>query len=218
MIARRIERTRVIAVTPTTAGDQEVTYTVTNAASGSAEQTFTISVALVCAAGGAVPNPASNPDLVCDCETLLAVKDVLRGPGTLNWSAITAITSWDGLTVPGTPSRVIRLSLDKRSLTGNIPADLAALSELRALWLHDNQLSGAIHSQLGGLARLQTLALSGNRLIGAIPSDLSELTNLKTLHLRGNQFTGCIPPALRDVCRNDLDSVGLPDSAAPADS
>ena len=52
MIARRIERTRVIADSPPTAGDQGVTFTVSDAASGSAQQTFTISVALVCTAGG----------------------------------------------------------------------------------------------------------------------------------------------------------------------
>ena len=42
-----------------------------------------------CANGIAVPNPASNPGLVSDCETLLSARDTLAGTASLNWSATT---------------------------------------------------------------------------------------------------------------------------------
>ena len=56
-----------------------------------------------CATGGAVPDAANNPGLVSDCEALLAARDTLARTGSLNWSADTPITKWDGITVRGTP-------------------------------------------------------------------------------------------------------------------
>ena len=57
----------------------------------------------VCATGGAVPDAANNPGLVSDCEALLAARDTLARTGSLNRSADTPITKWDGITVRGTP-------------------------------------------------------------------------------------------------------------------
>ena len=58
-----------------------------------------------------MPDPASNPGLVSDCEALLASRDTLAGTATLNWSADTPIADWDGITLEGTPQRVTKLSL-----------------------------------------------------------------------------------------------------------
>ena len=41
--------------------------------------------------------------MVSDCEALLNLRDDLAGTATLNWSLSTAIESWDGVTVGGTP-------------------------------------------------------------------------------------------------------------------
>ena len=60
------------------------------------------------------------------------------------------------------------------------------MSELRELWLRDNQLTGAIPSALESL-------------------------DLDDLHLSGNSFVGCIPAGLRDVADNDMDRMSLPD-------
>ena len=149
-----------------------------------------------CATGAAVPDAATNAGLVADCTALLAAKDPLRGTATLNWSADTAITAWDGITIGGTPARVQRLDLPARGLTGRIPAALHGLTGLHVLQLHDNQLTGAIPAALGDLAALQTLGLQGNRLTGSIPAALSDLAALQTLWLHDNQLTGAIPAAL----------------------
>ena len=103
------------------------------------------------------------------------------------------------------------LWLHENKLTGTIPADLARLSSLRQLVLNDNQLTGSIPSELGRLTNLTALKLSDNQLTGVIPRTLSNLTKLTSLSLGGNQMTGCVPASLRDVDRNDLHRLDLPD-------
>ena len=146
-----------------------------------------------CAEGAPVPDAASTPDLVADCDTLLALRDTLGGTGVLNWSADTAITSWTGVTVGGTPQRVTSLSLANSALTG--------------------ELSGL----LGNLTGLTELRLNGNSLTGMIPSKLSELANLTHVSLAGNTFSGCAPTPLRAVTNNGIDSLGLTGCGQPTD-
>ena len=141
--------------------------------------------AMTCAGGTAVTSPATNRGLVHDCQALLDAKDGLRGTGALNWAADTAISSWDGVTTGGTPSRVTELALASESLSGTIP------------------------SELGTLFEMTSLDLSSNSLTGAIPHELGWLFNLTTLKLSGNSLTGCIPVALEGVATNDLSSLNL---------
>ena len=173
-----------------------------------------------CATGGAVADPANNSLLVSDCDTLLEVRDTLAGTVTLNWAAGTLITNWDGVTVGGTPQRIIvlyfpfqgltgilppelgnltgltQLSLLGNKLTGPIPSELANLSQLTHIFLGDNQLSGPIPSELGRMTNLQGLELYGNRLTGTIPTELGRLTSMQGLHIDNNQLTGTIPAEL----------------------
>lgn len=137
---------------------------------------------------GAAPDEADNPALMRDCIHLLRLKDTLRGTSPLNWSVDTAITSWEGVTLGGTPRRIRGLDLSSRSLTGSI----ASLSELSASRLE-----------------LTHLNLSNNSLTGEIASWLGRLTNLVELRLSGNSLTGCIPLLLKDVATNDLSSLNL---------
>ena len=78
-----------------------------------------------CVTGTAITNPGVNRGLVHDCQALLAAKTTLAGTATLNWSASTAVTGWDGVTTGGTPARVTELELPGKSLTGAIPPSLA---------------------------------------------------------------------------------------------
>ena len=156
---------------------------------------------VACAAGMAVPEPAANPDLVKDCETLLRVRDALRGTAELNWSANRPIGEWDGLYVAGWPRRLIAISLNVRGLTGKIPPELGELIHLRRLELRGNALGGAIPPELGRLTQLARLALSKNSLIGGIPPELSAMTRLVELRLDSNNLEGPIPPALGRLVR-----------------
>ncbi len=193
---------------------------------------------LVCTQTTLGADPATNRGLEADCNTLLGAKATLAGSGTLNWSAGTAITSWDGVTVGGAPKRVTGLRLARLGLTGVIPAELGSLTGLRnlalfenrlagplppelgqlanlaSLYLGRNRLTGAIPPELGSLTNLRDLWLQGNRLTGDIPSQLEQLTNLRQLYLGGNALTGCVPPALKTVAGNDLARLGLDNCVA----
>ena len=96
-------------------------------------------------------------------------------------------------------------------LSWNIPSELGRLTKLKDLQLNINFLSGSIPPELGRLTRLKDLQLSTNRLSGSIPPELSNLTRLERLLLNGtNNWTGCIPRVLFDVPSNDLDKINLP--------
>ncbi len=147
-----------------------------------------------CASQGAVS--ASETALVADCEVLLDVRDTLAGRASLNWAAGTPIEDWDGITVDGTPTRVVGISLVNRRLTGTIPGELGGLSSLTGLWLWENQLAGTIPSELGNLSNLEWLDLGHNDLSGTIPAELGGLSNLTGLDLSGNELSGPIPAEL----------------------
>ena len=154
-----------------------------------------------CATGGAVPNPAANPWLVSDCNALLEARDTLAGTATLNWSENTLISTWDGVTLSGTPQRVTNLRLWNESLNGTIPAVLSRLTGLKALYLAYNQLTGTIPAELGTMTGLTHLGLMNNRLTGQIPAELRNLTDLRQFALQHNQLTGTIPTWLGDLPR-----------------
>ena len=139
--------------------------------------------------------------LVTDCTTLLGLEDELRGTATLNWAETLAMSSWDGITVAGTPPRVTHLRPHQQpDSTGTIPAALGALMNLQNLDLGFNQLTGTIPAALGALMNLQNLQLHDNDLSGAIPAALGDLTNLTQLYLHNNNaLSGAIPAALGDL-------------------
>ena len=127
--------------------------------------------------------PAADPGLVRDCETLLAIRDVLAGGTELDWSADRPMTEWEGVELGGVPPRVSSLKLARRGLSGVIPSELAGLTQLRALELGGTILGGGIPPELGSLAELQELSLDGNYLSGEIPAELGGLTQLSVLWL-----------------------------------
>ena len=102
-----------------------------------------------CANTAAIPNPESA-SLIRDCETLLGLKDTLRGSASLNWSTSRPIGQWQGITVSS--SRVTELDLGDKGLTGSLPATLASLSNLQTLHLKGNQFSGCIPAALRAVA------------------------------------------------------------------
>ena len=149
-----------------------------------------------CNDADAVPD-STNSELVGDCNTLLSLMGTLAGTANLNWSENTPISSWNGITLSGSPQRVTGLELPSPwSLSGSIPSGLGDLSSLTTLDLSGNQLTGAIPSGLGDLSNLTTLNLSTNQLSGPIPSELGGLSSLGTLNLSTNQLSGPIPSEL----------------------
>ena len=151
---------------------------------------------------------SNNPGLEADCAALLAARDTLTGTGTLNWAADVPITSWDGVTVAGSPRRVTGLSLFAKELTGAIPPELGSLANLEVLSLSQNQLTGPIPTELGSLANLEELWLPENQLSGEIPAEIGSLSSLVELVLWGNQLPGEIPPELGSLANLEVLSLG----------
>ncbi len=163
----------------------------------------------VCGNGSVVPNASINPQLVADCETLLAFKDKIRGTGTLNWSATTPMRNWNGIRIGGSPLRVASIRIQS-GMTGVIPPELGSLTGLTLLDLGYNQLTGSIPSAIGNLPNLKFLYLHGNQLTGAIPGELGNLSKLEILHLWSNQLTGTIPARLSRA--TNLEEISLSDN------
>ena len=167
---------------------------------------------IVCANGIAVPDPEDNPGLVADCEVLLAIRDILVGDSSLNWSGETDIRDWDGIGLRhvNLQERVVTLALNGYGLTGSVPAQLRDLSNLEVLDLSYNGLPGRIPPELGDLSNLVVLDLQYNRLTGTIPARLGNLSSLKTLTLNRNRLTGGIPQELAGL--SNLGTLGLDDN------
>ncbi len=135
-------------------------------------------------------------------------------------------STWHGITVSGTPSRVTGLELPDNNLRGTLPSDFTELDRLTTLDLSGNpgivgdgaapvtaiatfqrlttlNLSGIGYSTLGAglgpaLTALTTLDLADNRLT-ALPSDLGSLTTLTSLDLSGNALSGEAPDSIGDL-------------------
>ena len=142
------------------------------------------------------PGSESRLGLASDCETLLAVVDILSGGADLNWSESVPIAEWDGVETGRSPNRVTRLNLRERGLRGAIPPQLSRLDRLETLDLGLNSLTGSIPPELGALRSLMELYLQHNRLTGAIPAVFGRLTSLQVLDLGANRLTGEIPAEL----------------------
>ncbi len=180
-------------------------YTVEVTATDPSGATDTITVTIIvadvshdCAGGGAVADAADNPGLVSDCEALLEGRDELAGTASLNWSDDTAMTAWEGVTIVGTPQRVVRLDIRDKGLDGTVPDEMGLLTSLTHLNMRTNGLRGSLPAELGSLTNLRVLNLHSNRLSGGIPN-LSRSTGLEELYLPNNKLTGPVPTWLNDM-------------------
>ena len=152
-----------------------------------------VGAAEACAAGVVVPQPASNPGLVGDCEILLRFNDAVSDTAYLNWGAGVPIANWEGVKIDGSPPRVMELRLRYHELSSAIPPEFGGLTALERLQLGETALKGAIPPELGGLTALEELDLRANSLDSYIPPELARLANLKRLDLSDNRLVGSIP-------------------------
>ena len=145
--------------------------------------------------------PPPSGSVATDRAVLVALYNATGGPdwfNNKNWLSDRPLGTWDGVSTDA-GGRVTVLDLWANQLTGQMPPELADLSNLVTLNLGSNQLTGQIPPELGGLANLKWLILSDNQLTGEMPPELGDLANLVTLDLSANQLTGQIPPELADL-------------------
>ncbi|XP_042446367.1 polygalacturonase inhibitor-like [Zingiber officinale] len=162
-----------------------------------------------------------------DKKVLLSIKNSIGDYIFTGWTSDFACCDWSGVgcdevsnpstrtpawSAPSPPAigRLTFLRLDWNSLSGPVPAFLAALRRLEYLNLGFNQLSGAIPPSLSTLP-LDFLAIDRNRLTGPIPDSLGR-SSLIYLYLSHNNLTGQVPASFAgntvaevvDLSRNQL--------------
>ncbi|XP_017979605.1 PREDICTED: probably inactive leucine-rich repeat receptor-like protein kinase At2g25790 isoform X2 [Theobroma cacao] len=81
-------------------------------------------------------------------------------------------------------------------LSGKIPSQIGACSNLQELDLGGNNLEGRIPSCISNISRLQILTLACNKLVGRIPRALTKMKSLKWISFGYNNFSGEIPQEL----------------------
>ena len=129
---------------------------------------------------------ASHPG---DRAALVALYNATDGPNWYrnpNWLSDKPLSSWHGV-MPDHTGRVGRLSLRDNGLTGTMPPELGALSNLTELDLRGNRLSGPVPSELGNLTDLRKLNLSHNRFSGELPRSLTGLSRLSRFEFGDNE-------------------------------
>lgn len=149
------------------------------------------------------PPSCDNPITAPDCQALLEAKATFGSTRSLNWSALTPVEDWHGVTVSRWTGRVVEVDLFNRGLPGPIPLSLSRLSALERLNLYRNDLTGGIPPELGLLTQLRELNLGENALGGQIPPELGSLANLVTLNLYTAGLVGEIPEELGSLERLD---------------
>jgi len=116
---------------------------------------------------------------------------------TNKWDLTTPVCDWYGVVVQN--GKVIRLSLARNALNGDIPGSIGNLVNLEILVLSSNELQGNIPLTLTNLVNLDTLFLDFNNLTGEIPTTIGELKKLKNLKLEFNRLEGSIPEGIQEL-------------------
>ncbi|XP_043695548.1 inactive leucine-rich repeat receptor-like serine/threonine-protein kinase At1g60630 isoform X2 [Telopea speciosissima] len=152
-----------------------------------------------------------------DAEALLALKSSIDPSNSLPWPQGSDFCQWQGIRecIRGRVTKLVAehfnlsgtldekslneldqlrvLSFKANSISGEI-RNISGLTNLKSLFLNDNQFSGGFPSSITDLHRLKVIVLSGNQISGEIPSSLFKLQRLYILYLQDNRFTGQIPP------------------------
>ncbi|EEF28628.1 serine-threonine protein kinase, plant-type, putative [Ricinus communis] len=101
-----------------------------------------------------------------------------------------------------------RVDLSQASAIAYWANPIAALSNLRLLWLSNCKTSGEVPiSQLLNLTELSVLVLDFNPITSQIPVQLANLTSLSVLHFVGSNLQGPIPylPQLQELHVDNTD-------------
>ncbi|SMO50641.1 leucine-rich repeat domain-containing protein [Gracilimonas mengyeensis] len=117
------------------------------------------------------------------------------------------LNTWYGVDL-NEEGRVISIYLWSNNLSGELPQEIANLSELIQLTLPYNELTGTIPEGLSNLP-LRYIQLSGNQLDRQVLSVVSNISTLEGLYLRDNDFGGSIPEGVGSLSNLvELDLLG----------
>ncbi|KAL0360074.1 UNVERIFIED_CONTAM: Receptor protein-tyrosine kinase CEPR2 [Sesamum radiatum] len=149
--------------------------------------------------------------LTLETQALLEFKRQLIDPLNYleSWKESDSPCHFYGITCDQETGLVTEISLDNKSLSGNISPSLSVLQNLTSLALPSNLISGVLPGELSKCINLKVLNVSDNYLNGSVP-DFSMLTNLEILDLSDNSFSGAFPSWVGNL--TGLVSLGLGDN------
>lgn len=132
-----------------------------------------------------------------DASVMEELKTSLKLPSTVKWSDSNPC-NWDSVRCDSN-NRVTRIQLGNLGVSGTLPSSLSTLSNLQVFELMGNSISGALPN-LAGLSSLQTLNLHNNNFT-SIPSDCFKgMTSLSAVYLDDNPFGNwSLPDSLQDA-------------------
>lgn len=146
-----------------------------------------------------------SEELPCQVQfdTLLNIYQELDGP---NWTANSGwadgilngtcdYCNWQGITCDYL-GNIVEIDLSSNNLSGMLPEDLTALTNLQYLRLNNNMLFDTIPNYWDSLDQLYLLDLRFNALSGSIPLSYTTMTKINTIHLDNNSLDSLIPPGL----------------------
>ncbi|KAL9690191.1 hypothetical protein QQ045_010588 [Rhodiola kirilowii] len=129
--------------------------------------------------------PSSWNGIVCNGGNVAGV--VLEGQGL---SADVDLSVFANLT------KLVKLSLSKNSITGELPSNFGDFKSLEYLDLSDNLFFSTMPPEIGKLGSLKNLSLAGNNFSGSIPESISELASIQSIDLSRNSMSGPLPSSL----------------------
>lgn len=148
-----------------------------------------------------VPLVVKQEGLTSDRDILMALYEATGGENWTNnenWGSDLPLSEWYGVTTEmiepqtkaGEPvERVVELILRENNLTGELPAALGGLTELRFLSFFKNfDLTGVLPAELGNLSKLEWLELQMNSWTGVLPEELGNLKELTYLGITSDYF------------------------------
>ncbi|CAA2976909.1 probable LRR receptor-like serine threonine-kinase At3g47570 [Olea europaea subsp. europaea] len=135
----------------------------------------------------------SENNINTDQSALLSLKSQISDPKNMlstNWSTVTSVCSWIGVTCDSRRHRVIALNISDMGLTGTVPPQVGNLTFLVSLNMNRNVFYGNLPQEFGNLRNLQQLSMDHNQINGVIPEEIVNLNNLKNLSMDNNQISG----------------------------
>lgn len=111
-----------------------------------------------------------------------------------NLSAVISACSWSGITCTKNSSMIVGLDISQKNLSGSLSGKhIKVLVHLMDLNISQNSFSGQLSADIMALTSLRSLDISRNNFRGLFPAGISAIQHLVVLDAFSNSFSGSLP-------------------------